>query len=223
MRLKIRTNPEAVFNFIKNTPYSEAIGAGFTKYESIYNGISATFNKKSLILEPVSDPFGEVLEFERVIFDQISFSIQTLSNKVCLLTFYNPPKSIKSFIDYLSHADELSISYGNILVDLNSFMRIIRENFGVKIFGIPKVKVSNLPVTEKTMACLELRSSSDALHDLKKFVEDNHFKLDKIKAGGFYHEKKISFELTSGASAIVPEEHAFLFNDAISLLETEKF
>ncbi|MDF7630475.1 hypothetical protein PUG46_14485 [Erwiniaceae bacterium L1_55_4] len=223
MRLKIRTNPEAVFDFIKNTPYSDAIGAGFTKYESIYNGISATFNKKSLILEPVSDPFGEVLEFERVIFDQIAFSVQTLTNKVCLLTFYNPPKSVKSFIDFFSHADELSISYGNISVDIDSFMKIIRENFEVKIFGIPKVKISNLPVTEKTRACLELNSSSDALHDLKNFVGDNHFKLDKIKAGGFYHDTKISFELSSGASAIVPEEHVLLFNEAISLLERDKF
>jgi len=223
MRLKIRTSPEAVFDFIKNTPYSDAIGAGFTKYETIHNGMTATFNKKSVVLEPVADPFGELLEFERVVFDQISFSIQTLSNKICLLTFYNPPKTVKPFIDFLSQAEGLNVAYGNLTVDLKAFMRIIRENFGVKVFGISKVKVSNLPVTEKTRACLELNSSGDALHDLKVFVGDSEFKLDKIKAGGFYLDSKISFELTSGASAVVPDEHFSIFNDAISCMEIDKF
>ena len=84
MRLKIRTSSEAIFDFIKNTPYSDAIGAGFTKFETIHNGISATFNKKTIMLEPVSDPFGDILEFERIVFEQIGFSIQTLSNNyVC--------------------------------------------------------------------------------------------------------------------------------------------
>lgn len=222
MRLKIRTNYEAVFDFIKNTPYSDAIGAGFTKYEAIYNGVAATFNKKTIVLEPVSDPFGEILEFERVAFDQISFSIQIISNKVCLLTFYNPPKSVKPFIDFLSQGEGLSVAYGNLSVDLKVFMNVIRENVGVKVFGISKVKVSNLPVTEKTRASLELNSSADALHDLKVFIGDNDFKLDKIKAGGFYHDSKFSFELTSGASAVIPEEHVSIFNDVIALMELDK-
>ncbi|HHP1337606.1 TPA: hypothetical protein ACRX9Q_001609 [Klebsiella variicola] len=223
MRLKIRTNSEAVFDFIKNTPYSDAIGAGFTKYETIHNGIAATFNRKTLILEPVSDPFGDILEFERVVFDQIDFSIQTITNKICLLTFYNPPKTVKPFIDFLSQAEGLNVAYGNLTVDLKYFMKIIRENFGVKVFGISKVKVSNLPVTEKTRACLELNSSGDALHDLKSFVGDNDFKLDKIRVGALYHDSKISFELTSGASAIIPEEHLLTFNNVISCMEIDKF
>ncbi|ELA3609951.1 hypothetical protein [Klebsiella variicola] len=223
MRLKIRTSPEAIFDFIKNTPYSDAIGAGFTKYETIHNGMAATFNKKTVILEPVSDPFGEVLEFERVVFDQIAFSIQTISNKICLLTFYNPPKTVKPFIDFLSQAKGVSVAYGNLTVDLKAFMKVIREVFGIKVFGISKVKVSNLPVTEKTRACLELNSSGDALQDLKGFVGDNDFKLDKIKVGGLYLNSKLSFELTSGASAVIPEEHVLVFNDAISSMELAKY
>ncbi|MFP1753986.1 hypothetical protein ACLECX_15130 [Lonsdalea quercina] len=223
MRLKIRSSSEEVFNFIKNAPYSDAIGSGFTKYESFHDGVAAIFNKKTVILEPVSDPFGEILEFERVAFDQISFSIQPISNKVCLLSFYNPPKTVKPFIDFLSRAENLNVAYGNLTIDIENFMRIIRENFGVKLFGIPKVKVSNLPVTKKTSACLELNSSGDALYDLKIFIEDNDFKLEKIKARGFYHDSKISFELTSGGSAVIPEEHISLFNDAISYIEIERF
>lgn len=223
MRLKIRTDSYAIFDFIKNTPYSDAIGAGFTKFEAINNGVSATFNKKTVILEPVSDPFGDILEFERVIFDQISFSIQNISNKICLLTFYSPPKTVKPFIDFLSKEDSLNVAYGSLSVDLHSFMKTIREDFGVKIFGISKVKVSNLPVTEKTRACLELNSSGDALHDLESFVDNSDYKLDKIKAGGFYEDSKINFELTSGASAVVPEEHIPLFNEVISRMELGKF
>ena len=223
MRLKIRTSSEAIFDFIKNTPYSDAIGAGFTKFETIHNGISATFNKKTIMLEPVSDPFGDILEFERIVFEQIGFSIQTLSNKLCLLTFYNPPKTVKSFIDFLSKSEGVNVAYGNLTVDLKAFMKIIREEFGVKVFAISKVKVSNVPVTDKTRACLELNSSGDALNDLKKFVLDNDFKLDKIKVGGLYHDSKFSFELTSGASAIIPEEHVSVFNDAISYMELAKF
>ncbi|EKN5999805.1 hypothetical protein ACQ26G_004319 [Yersinia enterocolitica] len=223
MRLKIRTDSSMIFNFIKNTPYSDAIGAGFTKYEAIHNGVAATFNKKTVILEPISDPFGEILEFERVVFDQISFSIQTLSNKICLLTFYNPPKTVKPFIDFLSQAEALNVAYGNLSVDLKDFMKIIRENFSVKVFGISKVKVSNLPVTEKTKATLELNSSGDALQDLKTFVGDDGFKLDKIKAIGFFQDSKLSFELTSSASAVIPEEYISIFNDAISYMEIDKF
>lgn len=222
MRLKIRTDSEMVFNFIKNTPYSDEIGAGFTKYEIFSNGIAATFNKKSVILEPVSDPFGDVLEFERVVFDQISFSIHAISNKLYLLTFYNPPKTVKPFIDFLSQSPNLNVAYGSLTVDLKLFMKVIREHFGVKIFGISKVKVSNLPVTEKTKATLELNSSGDALLDLKVFVETNDFKLDKIKAAGFLHDSKFSFELSSSASAIVSEEQIAIFNDAISILEMDK-
>ena len=68
-----------------------------------------------------------------------------------------------------------------------------------------------------------MNSSGDALHDLRIFVGDSEFKLDKIKAGGFYLDSKISFELTSGASAVVPDEHFSIFNDAISCMEIDKF
>ncbi|WP_447887809.1 hypothetical protein [Serratia fonticola] len=222
MRLKIRTDSEMVFDFIKNTPYSDAVGAGFTKYEIINNGIEATFNRKSIVLEPVSDPFGDILEFERVIFDQISFSIHKVSRKIYLLTFYNPPKTVKPFIDFMSQAEGLSVAYGNLTVDPKVFMKVIRERFGVRIYGISKVKVSNLPVTEKTKASLELNSSGDALHDLKVFVGDSEFKLDRIKAAGFYNDSRFNFELSSSASAIVSEEQISIFNDVIAIMEMDK-
>ncbi|MDU6923998.1 hypothetical protein [Franconibacter helveticus] len=223
MRLKIRVSSDEIFDFIKSTPYSDAVGAGFTKFEIIDNGVAATFNKKTIVLEPVSDPFGDILEFERVVFDQIAFSIKRLSNKICLLTFYNPPKTVKPFIDFLSQAQDLHVAYGSMSVDLKNFMKMIRENFGVKVFGISKVKVSNIPVTEKTRASLELNSSGDALQDLKGFVTGSDFKLDKIKASGFYLDSKLSFELTSGGAAVIPEEYITLFNDAIASLEIDRF
>lgn len=222
MRLKIRTDSEAIFNFIRNKPYSDAIGAGFTKYETIQNGVSATFNRKSIVLEPVLDPFGDMLEFERVIFDQIDFSIQTISNRSCLLTFYNPPKTVKPFIDFLSSDDGVDIAYGNLAIDLRNFMKVIRDNFGLKVFGISKVKVSNIPVAEKTKATLELSSSSDALRDLKLFIGNDNFKLDKIKATGLFHESKLVFEISSSASATVPQEYFTIFNNTIRLIEEVK-
>lgn len=222
MRLKLRTDSEMVFNFIKNTPYSDAIGAGFTKYEALEHGISASFNKKTIISEPIADPFGDVLEYERIVFDKIKFSIVNVSNKICLLTFYNPPKTVRSFIDFLSEAEGLNVAYGNLSLDLNEFMMVIRESFGVKVFGISKVKVSNVPVTNKTRASLEMNSTGNALHDLKDFVGNADFKLDKIKVDGVYHDSKICFELTSSASAVIHEDHISIFNDVVSQMEKSR-
>lgn len=69
MRLKIRISFEVVFDFIKNMFYFDVIGVGFIKYEIIYNGMIVIFNKKFVVLELIVDLFGEVLEFERVVFD----------------------------------------------------------------------------------------------------------------------------------------------------------
>lgn len=222
MRLKIRTDFEIISDFIKNTTYSDAIGAGFTNYESFLNGISATFNKKSVVLEPVSDPFGEVLEFERVVFDQIGFSLHKISSKLYLLTFYNPPKSVKPFIDFVSCSESINVAYGSLTIDPRVFIDIIRESFGIKLLGISKVKVSNIPVNEKTKAALELSSSGDALHDLKFFVGDGEFKLDKIKATGLCDDSKFEFELSSSAYASVPDEQVSVFNKVIALIENNK-
>lgn len=217
MRLKIRVAPEVIFNFIKNTPYSDVVGAGFTRVDLANNEVSATFNKKLVVLEPVLDPFDNVIEFERVSFDQVVFSIKIISHKICLLTFYNPPKSVKSFIDYFSQS--VDVAYGSMSLDVKDFLMIIRKEFGFKVFGISKVKVSNLPVTERTKATLELSSSGDALSDLKFFVGDGELKLDKLKALGVIEYSKFSFELSSVASAVVPEEHYKIFNDVVALIE----
>lgn len=222
MRLKIRTDSGNIFNFIRSTPYSDEVGAGFTKCESINNGIIATFNKKLVVLEPVLDPYGEINEYERVIFEHISFSLEQLSNKIFLITFYNPPKTVKSFIDFLSQAEGLNVSYGNISIDLKNLLTLLRMEFGIKIFGIPKIKISNLPVSEKTKASLELNSSGDALFDLKKFTSSEEFTLEKIKVSGFIESSKVSFELSSTASAFVPDNYSPLFNAAIGLLEKSK-
>lgn len=222
MRLKIRTDSEEIFNFIRKKSYSDVIGAGFTKYETIHNGVSATFNRKSIVLEPVLDPFGDIFEFERIIFDQIDFSIQIISNRSCLLTFYNPPKTVKPLIDFLSSNDGVDIAYGNLAIDLRNFMKVIRDNFGVKIFEISKVKVSNIPVAEKTKATLELSSSSDALKDLKAFIGNDDFKLDRIKATGLFYDSKLAFEISSSASGIVPEQYFSIFNDTMIHIERDK-
>lgn len=223
MRLKIRSDSKTVFDFIKNTPYSDSAGAGFTKYEISNDGVAAIFNKKAVILEPVLDPFGDVLEFERVVFEQVNFSIRPIGNKICLLTFYNPPKTVKSFIDFLSQAEGAKVAYGSLSVDIRNFMKVIRDGFGLKVFGIPKVKASNISVTERTRAVLELNSSGDAMHDLKAFVGNDEFKLDKIKVTGFLRNSKFNFELTSNASAVMPEEHVSVFNDVIANIEAAKF
>lgn len=222
MRLKIRDGSGNVFDFIRNAPYSDEIGAGFTKCEVLDNGITATFNKKLVVLEPVLDPFGDIVEYERIVFDHINFSLYKLSNRVFLITFYNPPKTVKSFIDFLSQAEGLRVSYGNISVNLKDFLTLMRVEFGVKVFGIPKVKISNFPISEKTKAALELNSSGDALTDLKEFTRDENFTLEKIKMVGFILSSKVSFEISSSACATVPEEHFKLFNEAIGTLELTK-
>lgn len=222
MRLKCRVSPDVIFNFIKNTPYSNEAGAGFTKVELSHDGITATFNKKVIVFDPVLDPFGEMIEFERVVFEQVCFSIKVINGALCLLTLYNPPKSVRSFIDYLSGADGVSVAFGNVSLDINHFMHIIRNDFGFKVFGISKVKISNLPVAEKTKAMLELSSTGDALNDLKHFIGNEKFQLDKIKVVGVLNSLRSSFELSSVASAVIPNEFYTTFNEAVACIEGGK-
>ena len=222
MRLKLRTPLEALFSFIKNTPYNEEAGLGFTDFDWKDGKISATFNKKNLQVESYNDPFGDEVEFERISYDEINFSLFTLSPRLCLIAVYDPPKSIKSLIDFLTSDSEVNVGYSNISIDINDFINVMRLEFNYRLVSISKVKVSNVHVNENSKANIEITSKVNALKDLQEYVETSDFKLDKLKGVYLNEDVKASFELSSSALCCVQNGEKDVFNEILSRLEIRK-
>ncbi|ENY2673112.1 TPA: hypothetical protein SMV41_000243 [Proteus mirabilis] len=191
---------EELHKFFLDNPFNENKGWGFSieKYSSEY--LYVKYSEKVNIIEDVIDPYGCISYFEYNKYINFYFYLFKRNNLSYPLLIESSPRSIKNFILNLNQISNHRLKLENKTFDINSLIRIFKEeSFEMKIKSI---KVKNLVISKYTSANIELTSSKDAHLDLNNYFNEPKYIIDKIKL----ITNDTTYEITTNGSVITTEE-----------------
>lgn len=201
-RLRTSLSLSELAEYFSRSIYSDEKGYGYSAIDIDGTGIGATYTEKNIIENVTVDPLGN--EFNQVMTEYISirFSLILLTNKLYLFCVYNPPKSIKNFIDKLSSDLSYKIGLSSIDIDLNKLHQTMRDEQSISLMKLCKIKISSLVVNENSKASIEVSSRKNAIDDLHELTKERKFKIDKMKINCLLDGKNSEFEISKAGSLV---------------------
>ncbi|MCE4934261.1 hypothetical protein [Aliivibrio fischeri] len=216
-RLKTKFSLNELTDLLNSNAYSDVRTLGFVNIEKDFDTITAVFtefNKKVIELE---DPFGNLVTNEIKDFNYIDFSLRLIEDDLYVLSFIEAPKSIKSFINYLSSILEFHLTISQLEIDILKFIEMFKVHHSVNKIDTNKIRLTGVIVNENSKASIELISKTNALDDIDSLINNRNYRLEKIRSVCFVSDEKIKFELSRSGSLSVDEHSRRLFDDILKL------
>ncbi|MBN5263613.1 hypothetical protein JY491_13155 [Serratia marcescens] len=206
IRIKTHKNLNDFFSIFRLKKFSVDLEYGFINVDSKPSEIKATYAEMEKIHQDYIDPLGERYEQTFVNYNVFDFSITTMDKGVYLLSVYNPPKSIKKFIDRVSSSFEYEVTFSMVELRLNEIIQKLTSNNKIQLLRINKLKASGLKLNDDSMACIDITSKGNAVQEIEDYANGSKYIIDKIKGNMFYNEQKITFEMSKSGLISVSNE-----------------
>jgi len=220
IRVKSGLSLSELRQYFLSTQFNEKNSFGFYGVESHESILRASYVEKELTHLEFTDPFGEVHEQTLISYNDFSFDFAPLEKGVYLLSVYNPPKSIKKFLDRVSSSFDYNITFSSVSLDISKLINTVASDKNVSLFKVSRVKVSGLRFSNDSTGCIELISKGNALDDLAKNVMEEKFIIDKVKATLLLNDVRLAFEVSkSGLLSTDGDEDSIRFISQSGFLE----
>ncbi|MGE8070125.1 hypothetical protein [Serratia ureilytica] len=222
-RMKSSLSIEEITSHIINNMYSESTGYGYSEFKTQDDIISARYTEAKVNVQTSIDPLGNESEQEFISYESIEFSMYKLTNRLYLLSIYNPPKSVRSLTDRLSMDSNYQITFSLVDIRLSEYITKLREHHNMSLVNIKKAKISNLVINDNAKASIEITSKHNALDDIKSIINEKTYTLDKIKATGHIFNSACDFEISKNGILSAKEEMVSYFTETVieHILERE--
>lgn len=145
-------------------------------------------------------PSGESIKYEVVKIVNFEFKVFFNSNESLLLCVYEPPKSLKNFINNLTDSIGRQIFVSTIIVDLNHFFSCVKSVEDFSDFRVTEITVSNLVFDENTSAELTIRSNMNAFNLLEDRFRKSSYTSKAIKFSFYYIGQKCQIKISKHGS-----------------------
>lgn len=205
-RIKTSVPFEEITSYFKSNCYSESDGFGYSVFDYYKDEFLATYTEKVLRSEVSISPLGDEIVQEVVQYNSVRFSILPITNKIYLLTVFNPPKSIRFLVDRICKDFDYNVGVGAIDVNLVDILSLIDAREDVNLLKVSKVKVSNLVVGDSSKASIEIISSKDAMKDIKEVTRGRKFNIDKVKFSCLLNKERYEVEMSKSGCLTTTEE-----------------
>ncbi|MGX9249781.1 hypothetical protein ACWXWI_02465 [Pantoea ananatis] len=212
MRVKSELNLIELHKYFSNAGFNEKDSFGFYGAELSESNLKASYVEKELTHLEFTDPFGDVHEQTLISYNDFSFEFSPLEKGVYLLSVYNPPKSIKKFLDRVSTNFDYNLTFSLVNFEIAKLISVVVNDKRVALFKASRVKVSGLRFSSESTGCIELVSKGNALDDLAENVKRESFVIDKVKSTLLFNNKRLTFEVSkSGLLSTDGDEEAIRF------------
>lgn len=222
-RLRTSLSLSELVDYFSQNTYSDDKGYGYSAFELDGNIIRAIHTERNIIENIIVDPLGN--EHVQIITEYISvkFSLIPLSTKLYLLCIYNPPKSIKNFIDKLCSELNYKVGLGSINIDLNKFYSVLKRMDEISLLKIRKIKVSSMVINDNAKSSIEVLSRKNAINDLYELTGERKFTIDKMKINCLIDGRPSDFEISKAGSLLALDDQIPFYTDLViqQLLESE--
>lgn len=214
-QIKIKKSLKQIEELLACNPYGPQSERGFVDIKVEDEILRATFSEQYNRSIEIVDPFGGVLKQEIIDYNHIKFMLSPLKRSHYLLSVINPPKTIKSFVDFMQEITDFSIYFSTLNIDINVFIETLKRTRHVTLLKAGRVKASGITVNDNSKASIELVSKANALNDIETLTASRKYSLDKIKASAHIDDKVVSFELSKSGSISISEEYSEIASTSI--------
>ena len=150
--------------------YYQGRDKGFEIAETLKNCLRGRFVEEFIENEIIFDPFGERIENNIRRYTIFNFVILPLAKQRYLIRIDAPPRSLKGLVSAFSEIFGFGFSITVCEIDIFSLVSELKSCPLVTSCAFKKMKVSGVPLTETSIAKVEVYSSADAYVDLRKTV-----------------------------------------------------
>ncbi|RTS10936.1 hypothetical protein DY937_29565 [Pseudomonas aeruginosa] len=185
-------NSKDVVKGLKRLEYSSAGVDGFQIVRFREEYVEGKYIERVEYEEVVKDPFGGELVSNRVIYNQVDFTI-SLDSRV--LELLSPPRSLVKFVTRLGEACDFNVSVEPLFLDLGSFgdrLEFIKFNFFEK-----SIVVSDLLLAAGVLARVVARGKAGVGDALAQVIGDRPYKVNSISYSSNNPDIRASFSISS--------------------------
>lgn len=185
--------------------YDENRMTGFEIIRFDRGSIYLRFVEKVILTESLTHPDGTYEEIERIGYNIFKFSITYVSKGRSLIQIINPPRSLKRFALSISKV-LISLSLERVCISPISTYLYFKNNKSVSRVHVRKALASNIVLSEKSLAKVEVVSHGDALEELERRYGGMNMHVDKINFSMAYKNRIIPVEASSSGAVVCEEE-----------------
>ncbi len=195
--------------------YSSEQSLGFELMHIKQGSVWARFIERIEVEERVSDPYGDYEEVVTVKYVYFDFSVVLLGDGFSLVKILRPPASLKSFIRAVSSAFEFNAFLGKVCFDLLRVYKVISESGNIDRLVISKVSASQIPLSDNSVAKVEIASETNAFLELKEKFKSPLVRLDRLAMSGRMNFKNEDLEISSAGSIYCTEGFEAILQDVV--------
>lgn len=200
---------------ISDLEYSESLGVGFEVYEITKKSVFAFFIERTVVVDSIEHPSGEVEEMERVSYTKFFFDISYIGRGTGLCRIENAPRSLKSFVRLLAEVSGKGFSIDKLVYDTESLFLDVVSGREITRYVTEKLSVSSISFSESSAAKIQLISKGDAYQDLIEKYPKGSYKLDRIRVVARLEGSTEAFELTSSGAAYCADSFKLVIENAL--------
>jgi len=180
-------------------PYQEESQSGFEIIKTGRKSLYAKFVEKIIFSEMIVYPDGSEESVERITFNIFKFNVIPISSGKLLIQALNPSRGLKTFVQSVATTlNNPAIDKADILpIDVYNFFR---NNGDTGRIEVRKVSASNIKLSDKSSAKIEVISQGNALKELKSQYKDKQIKIDSLNFYVAYKSLQRGVEVTSSGA-----------------------
>lgn len=181
IKITLKLQMHELYGVFSKFPYNNETGLGVEVFTYDKGHLDAKFTERLVFKEHIVDPYGNSEEIETIRFLSFGFCVFSLGKDVCLLSVNSPPRSLKSFVRFLSEIAGRGFSISNIGIDVSDFFRALSERDEFKVENIDQIKIKDVFISKSSRADVSVFSSQDAYSDAKEFLNNKKFSIGKVR------------------------------------------
>ena len=179
LALSLDRSTSEIPDLLNQQQYFRDRATGFELTDVQGNRIRGKFIEEIITNEIVIDPFGEEILNNVRRYSIFDFQITPIKKHRFLIRINNPPRSLKNFIANLSDAFGFGFAIEPLNIDVLAMIQHLRRLSGIRRWTIRKVRMAHIPLSNSSLAKIEVISDVDAYQDLQKSLDVKNASLEQ--------------------------------------------
>jgi hypothetical protein len=183
--------------------YSDEAGWGFLLSETRRDSLQGRFIERFILKEDIVDPTGKALHYERILFQETHFSLQS---QFPHLELRNSPRSVSTFLNQLGRAFDFDIALVPIEIDLVRFVAALSRKF--ENVTVSRMTVSDIKLSEGVEAKCAIVGEKDVREHVQTITGRRKFRVTSIGLVFSMNEVELRSEIASDGRMTVATDLA---------------
>ncbi len=198
--------------------YSEKKPRGFSHVSAEGGRLRGQYVERFDFVTKVEDPFGKILEVQRIEFEKVTFAFE---EEPPVLELTNPPRSLGTFFNSVAQTLSFRVTIQPGKVDLLRWLKTLATHLdGVTVIG---ATIADIALSNTVSAKVAVSGTSEVRSVMKQFVGKFPSDMLRLQLAGTYRSLPFKCELFNDARATIlagaEEEIAALLRKSLASLQ----